>query len=123
MEELAAEFGLEKVDAARPLVRKVGWKTRETEAEREYWQHCDKPAARFFIEANPGYVEGHGLVTVVPVTAAILLRLFRTLGETRLRKPLEAAPVTGVSGAVGLAPAALRDRPPAPGRADLLPVR
>lgn len=90
MEELAAEFGLEKVDAARPLVRKVGWKTRETEAEREYWQHCDKPAARYFIEANPGYVDGNGLVTVVPVEAGILLHLFRVMSETKLRKPVEA---------------------------------
>jgi hypothetical protein len=91
MEELASEFGLETVDEARPLVRKVGWKTRETEAEREYWQHCDKPAARFFIEANPGYVEGHGLVTVVPVTAATILGMIRTMGERKLRQPVEAA--------------------------------
>lgn len=90
MEELAAEFGLETVDEARPLVRKVGWRTRETEAEREYWQHCDKPSARFFIEANPGYVEGHGLVTVVPVTAATLLGMLRTLSERKLRQPVEA---------------------------------
>lgn len=90
MEELAAEFGLEKVDPARPLVRKVGWRTRETEAEREYWQHCDKAAARYFIEANPGYVEGHGLVTVVPTTAATLLRMLRAMSETKLRKPVEA---------------------------------
>ena len=85
MEELAAEFGLEKVDEARPLVRKVGWKTRETEAEREYWQTCDKPTARFFIEANPGYVEGDGLVTVVPVTASNMLTMFRNVGERRSR--------------------------------------
>ncbi len=91
MEELASEFGLEMVDEARPLVRKVGWKTRETEAEREYWQHCDKPAARFFIEANPGYVEGHGLVTVVPATAATILGMIRTLGGRKLRQPMEAA--------------------------------
>lgn len=91
MEELAAEFGLEKVDAARPLVRQVGWKTRETEAEREYWQHCDKPAARFFIEANPDYVKGMGLVTVVPVTAATLLSMLRTLAERKLRAPVDAA--------------------------------
>jgi hypothetical protein len=91
MEELAAEFGLEKVDESRPLVRKVGWKTRETEAEREYWQHCDKPAARYFIEANPGYVEGTGLVTVVPATAANILSLIRTLAERKLRAPVEAA--------------------------------
>ncbi|HEY8206050.1 MAG TPA: cyclic nucleotide-binding domain-containing protein, partial [Myxococcaceae bacterium] len=91
MEELAAEFGLEKVDEARPLVRKVGWKTRETEAEREYWQHCDKPSARYFIEANPGYVEGTGLVTVVPVTASNLLTMLRNVCERKLRAPVEAA--------------------------------
>jgi CRP-like cAMP-binding protein len=90
MNELANEFGLERVDPANPLVRQVGWKTRETEAEREYWQHCDKAAARFFVEANPGYVEGHGLVTVVPATAANILRLMRVLGERQLRRPVEA---------------------------------
>lgn len=91
MDELANEFGLERVDPANPLVRHVGWRTRETESEREYWQGCDKPAARFFLEANPGYVEGHGLVTVVPVTAATLLSLLRGMGERTLRQPVEAA--------------------------------
>ncbi|MBN1207873.1 MAG: cyclic nucleotide-binding domain-containing protein [Myxococcaceae bacterium] len=91
MDELACEFGLERVHTSNALVRKVGWRTRETEAEREYWQHCDKPAARFFIEANPGYVDGDGLVTVVPVTAANLLRMVRILSERKLRQPVEAA--------------------------------
>jgi CRP-like cAMP-binding protein len=90
MDELATEFGLERVDPANPLVRHVGWKTRETEAEREYWQHCDKESARFFLEANPGYGEGHGLVTVVPVSAAILLRMLGVMSERKLRKPVEA---------------------------------
>jgi CRP-like cAMP-binding protein len=91
MDELANEFGLERVDPANPLVRHVGWRTRETEAEREYWQGCDKPAARFFVEANPGYVQGHGLVTVVPATAANVLSLLRSVGERKLRQPVEAA--------------------------------
>lgn len=91
MDELANEFGLERVDPANPLVRHMGWRTRETEAEREYWQRCDKPEARFFIEANPGYVEGHGLVTVVPATAANVLSLMRSVGERKLRQPVKAA--------------------------------
>jgi CRP-like cAMP-binding protein len=90
MDGLASEFGLEAVDAVRPLVRHVGWRTRETEVEREYWQGCDKPAARFFLEANPGYGEGLGLLTLVPLTAANVLRLARTVGARMLRQPVEA---------------------------------
>jgi hypothetical protein len=90
MDELATEFGLEKVDPANPLVRHVGWRTREMEMEREYWLHCDKPAARFFVEANPGYIQGHGLVTVVPITVSNLLGMIRSMGQRKLRQPLGA---------------------------------
>ena len=90
MDALASEFGLEKVEPACPLVRRVGWRTRETEMERDYWLHCDKPVARFFVEANPGYVEGHGLVTLVPVTVPNLLSLVRSQVRRKLRQPLQA---------------------------------
>lgn len=90
MDELATEFGLEKVDPANPLVRHVGWCTRETEMEREYWLHCDKPAARFFVETNPGYVEGHGLVTVVPITVSNIANMIRSMGQRKLRQPIQA---------------------------------
>ncbi|WP_375773002.1 cyclic nucleotide-binding domain-containing protein [Archangium gephyra] len=89
MDTLATEFGLEKVHPAQPLVRRVGWRTRETEVERDYWAHCDKPEVRFFLEANPGYGDGHGLVTVVPITLKNLLTMARALLERRLRQPLE----------------------------------
>ncbi|HLL52169.1 MAG TPA: cyclic nucleotide-binding domain-containing protein [Myxococcaceae bacterium] len=91
MDELANTFGLERVDPANPLVRKVGWITRESEVEREYWRHCDKPAARFFIEANPGYVEGHGLVTVVPVTPGAMLTLFQNMMGDKIRRRTDVA--------------------------------
>jgi Cyclic nucleotide-binding domain len=44
----------------------VGWITRETDVERRYWRHCDRPHARYFTSQNPGYVRGHGLVTMIP---------------------------------------------------------
>jgi hypothetical protein len=91
MDTLASEFGLEKVDPERPLVRHVGWKTRETEVEQEYWWRCDKSAARFFIEANPGYGEGHGLLTMVPLTVANVLHLARAVAERKLRGLVAAA--------------------------------
>jgi len=90
MKDLAREFRMKQVDPARPLVGDVGWKTRETEAEREYWKHCDKPAARFFLEANPTYGEGHGLLTVAPLNAANVAHLFRTVVGHKLRQPVDA---------------------------------
>ncbi|MCY1018008.1 cyclic nucleotide-binding domain-containing protein [Pyxidicoccus sp. MSG2] len=90
MDGLATEFGLEKVDAANPLLREVGWRTRESEVERDYWRQCDKPAARYFMEANPGYVNGHGLVTLVPATAANILSVLSVLVGRSLRKPMDA---------------------------------
>lgn len=74
MEQLADLFGLECVDPGNPMVRRVNWITRETEAERQRWQASRRPNARFYMRANPGYVEGHGLVTLIPMDGAILLR-------------------------------------------------
>jgi hypothetical protein len=72
MVELADEFRLRSVDPQRPLVREIGFRTRDTEAERTYWKQCEKPAARFFLELNPSYHAGHGLLTLVPFTPAVL---------------------------------------------------
>ncbi|MFP2912268.1 cyclic nucleotide-binding domain-containing protein, partial [Pyxidicoccus sp. 3LFB2] len=90
MDGLATEFGLEKVDPTNPLLREVGWRTRESEVEQDYWRQCDKPAARFFVESNPGYANGHGLVTLVPATAGNILSMLRGLGGRSLGKPMEA---------------------------------
>jgi hypothetical protein len=74
MRALASEFGLDEVDEANPLIRKVGWRTRDSEKDRAYWIHCEKPAARFFVKANPGYGQGHGLLTLAPVTFGAVAR-------------------------------------------------
>ncbi len=49
-----------------PLVRKVGWITRE--ADKKNAPRDDSSGARFFKSRNPGYVSGEGLVVVIPVT-------------------------------------------------------
>ncbi|MCY1079361.1 cyclic nucleotide-binding domain-containing protein [Archangium lansingense] len=89
MDALATEFGLEKVNPDWPLVRRVGWRTRESEMESDYWAHCDKPEVRYFLQANPGYGEGHGLVTVVPITLKNLRSIARSLLERRLSRAVE----------------------------------
>lgn len=89
MDELANSFGLERVSADNPLTRHVHWITRDSEVERRYWRMCDKPAARFFIEANPGYGEGDGLVTLVHVDAHNLWHLVSTFFAERYARRKE----------------------------------
>lgn len=89
MLDLAEEFHLPAVDPQRPLVRQVGWITRDTEVERHYWQSCDLPAPRFYVEQNPTYGQGHGLLTLVPLDAASLTRATVNWGATRLKKTLQ----------------------------------
>jgi hypothetical protein len=89
MTALASEFGLEQVDPDQPLVRRVGWSTRESDVESEYWKHCDKPEVRYFLASNPGYGQGQGLVTVVPLTLDNLLSIASSLLNHRLRRTLE----------------------------------
>lgn len=74
MDELADAFGLERADPANAMVRRVNWVTRETEHERLQWRASRRPNARFYLRTNPGYVEGHGLVTLIPMDGPILLR-------------------------------------------------
>ena len=73
MIELADAFAIPVLAPQRPLVRDVGWVTREPESDRQYWQTTDKDDVRFFVAENPGYGQGHGLVTLVPLTARNIL--------------------------------------------------
>lgn len=73
MEELAASFELERVDPARPLVRRVDWVTLESAEEQQRWLRSKRRDTRFYIANNPGYAEGHGLLTYIPFNGAILV--------------------------------------------------
>jgi hypothetical protein len=94
MDELANSFDLERVSADNPLTRHVHWITRDSEVERRYWRMCTKPAARFFIDANPGYGEGDGLVTLVRVDAHNLRHLISTFFAERYARRKEGLMVT-----------------------------
>lgn len=89
MDELANSFGLERVTFDNPLTRQVHWITRDSEVERHYWRQCDKPAARFFIEANPGYGKGDGLVTLVRVDSHNLWHMISTFFAERYARRKE----------------------------------
>lgn len=74
LEELAGHFGLERVDANNPLIRKVDWITLESQEEQQRWRNSRRPDTRFYVEQNPGYAQGHGLTTYIPVNGALIVR-------------------------------------------------
>ena len=78
MLELADAFHLEPVPGEGSLVRQVGWITRESDRDVSFWQQHEHPAVKFYIQSNPGYAKGNGLLTLVPLSFGnILLSLFR----------------------------------------------
>ncbi|MCB9539617.1 MAG: cyclic nucleotide-binding domain-containing protein [Myxococcales bacterium] len=104
LDELCAlgdAFGLEPV-GDDPLVRHVGWRTLESPAERDWWARCDKPAVRYYVQRNPGYGAGHGLLTLARVSPATLagaaVSVAREQGARsvdRVRSALRRAPGAG----------------------------
>ncbi|OHX10391.1 hypothetical protein BI347_21635 [Chromobacterium sphagni] len=71
--QLARLFGLQPVNPAVPGVVHVGWQTRDNERDRHSWLQSPSRAAQFYIRQNPGYLDGHGLLTLVPVTLGCML--------------------------------------------------
>ena len=88
MLSLGDEFHLPRVDPDRPLLREVGWITRDTEVERQYWLNCQITAPRFYVEQNPGFVRGHGLLTLIPLDLQNLGRSLVSWGSGRVQRSL-----------------------------------
>jgi hypothetical protein len=79
---LADSFQDPPADPADPFVRKVGWVTIETPAEREMTQGRRERDVRYFLARNPGFVRGEGLVVLIPISfGCILGALGRRLTE------------------------------------------
>lgn len=68
MLELANIFHLEPIAQQDVLVRNVGWITNDSDADRHFWLNHTNPIVKFYIRINPGYINGNGLLTLVPLT-------------------------------------------------------
>lgn len=71
MIDMADSFAVPPVDPSDPLIRNIGWRTRE---EKPYWRSTDDPDVMFFRNRNPDYRLGHGLLVLVPITIQNLAR-------------------------------------------------
>lgn len=85
MVALGDAFKLRRVNDADPMVRHVGWRTRDRRPETQYWRRCPRKDARFFVERNPDFHRGQGLLTVAPVSLLILLTALARVFTRRLR--------------------------------------
>lgn len=90
MSEIGESLGLRPI-GDDPLVRKVGWRTRDTVAEHTFWRRSEKPGVRYFIERNPDYAEGNALLALVPLTPASLARAAGRIARERAQHSFEDA--------------------------------
>lgn len=90
MEQLAQDFHLARVNPADPYVRDIGWRTRQTEADRLYWDQKDDEGVQFYLAMNPSYCEGHGLLTLMPGRVSLGLRALGRILAARWRRALKA---------------------------------
>lgn len=86
IEHLIAQFSFKRRDD-NPLVVETGWVTVGREHERACRAAQGNPDIRFFLEKNPEYYKGYGLITVVPFTmgniATAAWRFRRNLSRKR----------------------------------------
>ncbi|MCW8331987.1 hypothetical protein MD588_24650 [Photobacterium sp. SDRW27] len=88
MLELAKVFNIEPVEKQDELARKVGWVTKESVEDRAFWQNHPHPVVKLYIETNPGYIYGNGLLTLVPLAFGnIFISLAKYLNN-KLKKRL-----------------------------------
>ena len=67
LEHLIAQFSFKR-SSNEPLVVDTGWTTTEADHERARWATHSNPNVRFFLDRNPEYHKGNGLITVFPIT-------------------------------------------------------
>lgn len=86
LNRLSNHFDLLPVNASNPYVVGVGWKTRKIENSQYDLSSLTKPSAQFFLQKNPNYQEGDGLITILPVNIKNLLDLTMTLAKKKQKK-------------------------------------
>jgi len=74
MRGLADRLGLPVGAAGDPDVRWVGWIVRESDAERARIVASPSPAIRLYLERNPDYLTGEGLLMLVPIGWPTIIR-------------------------------------------------
>jgi hypothetical protein len=105
MEALADELGFERVDPANGMVRRMGWQTIDSRDDRAFWERCERTGVQMFLRANPGYGQGHGLVTIARITAGGLARAIGRYARARSERGARELAARARAGLAALLPA------------------
>jgi hypothetical protein len=65
MQEICRAFNEQDLVPPDPNVRMVGWITLDDPEETAFWNSSQHEAVRLFLQLNPGYQKGRGLVTFI----------------------------------------------------------
>lgn len=70
--DLAQTSGVEPASDSDPLVRRVGWITRDSRTEVENWRKSPFEDVQYYLSRNPSYSKGNGLAIIAPLSAGNL---------------------------------------------------
>lgn len=79
LQSLADEFELPRVQGQSEGVRRVGWITRESPEERARWRAHKDRHVRFYIEHNPHYSRGYGMLMLATVSWPAIFKTAKSL--------------------------------------------
>jgi hypothetical protein len=73
LEVLADTSGSDSADSEDPLLRDVGWITRESAEDRENWRASPELDIQYYLQRNPNYDRGVGLAMIAPLFVGNLI--------------------------------------------------
>jgi hypothetical protein len=74
MDSLTDSLGLQQASETNSFVKQVGWRVRLDAVRMRRLERSRDAGIRFYLEQNPGFVEGHGMMMLAPATVGNGLR-------------------------------------------------
>ena len=86
MDKLSAALNISQVGVHSRYEKEVGWIVRENPAKRARVLARTDPASRFYLEQNPDYHLGNGMMMVIPVHPLQGIRVLAAFARRALRR-------------------------------------
>lgn len=72
--QLTLSLGLVSPASLSQSVIKVGWIVRQDKSQRKSWEASKDPAVQYFLQLNPHYAQGHGVMILSPGSVRNIVR-------------------------------------------------
>ena len=81
--QLTNALKIQKSETGSRFTCKVGWKVKESQVLKDRIMSRKDPVTRFYLEHNPDYTEGNGLLMLVPLTFQTYFKGFQGLARKK----------------------------------------